>query len=164
MSRNIHSKATNILYCEANIDGTIGGSYFSLLYLTKGLDRKRYTPIVVFHKTNPLLPIFKEKNIDTFIIDKINGINLPIINRNRSTALHHTTILIQKLINLTFVFPITLVKHVFFLKKHDIKIVHLNNSIKGNQSWMLAALLTNTPCITHQRGIFFKFSLKERIL
>ena len=46
-------RPARILYCEGNVDGTIGGSYFSLLYLIEGLDRARYEPLVVFHRETP---------------------------------------------------------------------------------------------------------------
>ena len=48
-----------ILYIEANTDGTIGGSYYSLLYLLQGLDKTRYEPHVMFCQENVLIPEFK---------------------------------------------------------------------------------------------------------
>jgi len=39
------------------------------------------------------------------------------------------------------------------LGRYRIDIVHLNNSILHNHDWMLASMLRNIPCITHERGI-----------
>ena len=48
------SQPQRILYVEGNTDGTIGGSYFSLLFLVQGLDRRRYEPVVVFQREHTL--------------------------------------------------------------------------------------------------------------
>src|SRR5688572_19647530 len=56
-----------ILYCENNVDGTVGGSYYSLLYLVKGLDRTRYRPLVVFYTEHTLLSAFREAGIETVV-------------------------------------------------------------------------------------------------
>ena len=50
--------AARILYVEGNVDGTIGGSYLSLLFLVSGLDRTRFDPLVVFARENKLIPRF----------------------------------------------------------------------------------------------------------
>src|SRR5688572_28383302 len=57
--------AQRILYVEGNVDGTIGGSYFSLLFLASGVDRDRYEPIVVFAAPNLLIPRFAAKGVRT---------------------------------------------------------------------------------------------------
>jgi glycosyltransferase involved in cell wall biosynthesis len=40
-----------------------------------------------------------------------------------------------------------------FLKRCDIDLVHLNNSINGNHEWMLASVLARVPYVSHERGI-----------
>ena len=47
-----------VLYCEGNTDGTIGGSYYSLLFLIEGLKGTRYESVAVFHREHRLLPGF----------------------------------------------------------------------------------------------------------
>ena len=59
-----------ILYCEHNVDGTVGGSYYSLLYLVKGLDRTRYEPIVVFYAPHALLSAFADAGVETHVWPK----------------------------------------------------------------------------------------------
>ena len=60
-----------VVYCEGNVDGTIGGSYYSLLYLVKGLDRSRYEPLVVFHAENGLLGRFHEAGVETVVWPRV---------------------------------------------------------------------------------------------
>jgi len=50
--------ARRILYAEQNTDGTVGGSYYSLLDIARTIDRDRYEPVVLFHRNNPLFPRF----------------------------------------------------------------------------------------------------------
>ena len=70
------AKPIKVLYCENNVDGTIGGSYYSLLYLVKGLDRASFDPTVVFYTEHSLLPAFHEAGIRTIIWPRPAGINL----------------------------------------------------------------------------------------
>ena len=49
-----------ILYIEANRDGTIGGSYYSLLYLLQGVDKSKYELHVLFCQDNVLIPEFRK--------------------------------------------------------------------------------------------------------
>src|SRR5690554_7973735 len=60
-------QTTRILYCESNKDGTIGGSYHSLLQLVQRLDKNRYKPIVVFYTPNRLIPAFEAAGADVHI-------------------------------------------------------------------------------------------------
>lgn len=52
----VSGSPVKVLYCEGNVDGTVGGSYYSLLYLVKYLDRAKYYPIVVFYTEHGILP------------------------------------------------------------------------------------------------------------
>ena len=50
------STPRKVLYCESNVDGTIGGSHYCLLWLVENLDRSRFTPLVVFYQDHALVP------------------------------------------------------------------------------------------------------------
>ena len=50
----------NILYIEANQDGTIGGSHYCLLEIVKNIDTNKYNPIVYFYQDNNLVNEFQE--------------------------------------------------------------------------------------------------------
>jgi glycosyltransferase involved in cell wall biosynthesis len=42
--------------------------------------------------------------------------------------------------------------------------LHLNNSVAANQDWMLAALLSNIKCITHERAIYSEYPRLSKLL
>jgi hypothetical protein len=54
-----------ILYCEGNMDSSVGGSHYSLFYLVESLDKSRYEPIVVFHRENRLIPMYRQAGLDS---------------------------------------------------------------------------------------------------
>lgn len=144
----------NILYCEGNTDGTVGGSYFSLLYLVSGLDRRRYNPIVVFHNEHAILPRYHDAGITTLIVPAYRPITLasqpPAAIRSMvSPALK----VAQKALNFANGFIGRGFRYARLLREHDIDVLHLNNSVIRNNDWMLGALLARIPCVTHERGI-----------
>lgn len=147
-------KRKRILYCEANVDGTVGGSFFSLLFLIEGLDRAEFEPIAVFHREHALLPRYREAGIDTRVIP----VPAPVVFRS---ALLKP---VQRAVNLY--------RHVIghsrqlarLLRDEQVDLVHLNNSIKRNHAWMMAARWTGIPCITHERGINPRFTAMDRWL
>ena len=140
----------NILFCESNVDGTIGGSYFSLLYLVKGLDRTRFNPIVVFYSDHSLMTAFRETGAETMVWPRGTafsfGARLPGPARPLGLAA-------QKGLNLVRGFVAPTLARARFLRQRRIGIVHLNNSILYNHDWMAAARLARTVCVSHERGI-----------
>ena len=78
-----------LMFVEGNVDGTVGGSYFSLLYLVGNLDRSAFDPIVVFHQSNDLIPEFESQGIRTEV--------LPIPSPLRLSAPKSTSGLLYKL-------------------------------------------------------------------
>jgi glycosyltransferase involved in cell wall biosynthesis len=144
-----------VLYVEGNPDGTVGGSYFSLLFLVRGLDRTRYQPTVVFAAPNPLQPRFHEAGIETRIVPPGRPLVLPGGPLGR---------LLAKGPNFVRGFvtePRTLAR---LLRDERIDLLHLNNSITRNHGWMTAARLAGVPCLTHERGINPTFSRRSRVL
>jgi glycosyltransferase involved in cell wall biosynthesis len=134
-----------VVYCEGNVDGTIGGSYYSLLYLVKGLDRRRYNPLVVFHAENGLQHRFHEAGVETVVWPRI----APATFAERFVPL----LLAQKAVNFARGFVWQALAEAMFLRRVGARIVHLNNSVLRNHDWMLAARLTGLPCVSHERGI-----------
>ena len=131
-----------ILYIESNKDGTIGGSYYSLLYLLQGLDREKYELVVMFCETNVLIPEY-EKIAEVIIYDFDPSIYMPVENATEVVR-----------------FVPKFLKHVVFKqaplmrKLREIKpdLVHLNNGYIHNHEWMLACRLSGIPIIAHDRG------------
>lgn len=131
-----------ILYIESNKDGTIGGSYYSLLYLLQGLDREKYELVVMFCEPNVMIPEY-EKVAEVIIYDFDPSIYLPVESFTEVVR-----------------FVPKFLKHVVFKqaplmrKLREIKpdLVHLNNGYIQNHEWMLACRLSGIPIIAHDRG------------
>jgi glycosyltransferase involved in cell wall biosynthesis len=148
------SRPVRILYCENNVDGTVGGSYFSLLYLVKGLDRTRYQPTVVFYHDHALIPAFREAGAETLVWSRTKPLTF---GSGRLAAglgpLAAPLIMLQKAANFARGFLLAALARAWFLIRRNITIVHLNNSVLYNHDWMLGAKLAGRKCLTHERGI-----------
>lgn len=161
------SGTTRILYCEGNIDGTVGGSYFSLLYLTKNLNRDRFSPKVVFHKKHSLLKEYEEAGVETEIIPLPRPCTFAGQGTDNAIAariLNFPLRLIQRAVNairFSLIYPISLS---VYIRRNRIDLLHLNNSIIRNHHWMLAAIFTRTMFITHERGINSSYSFLSKLL
>lgn len=156
----------NILYCEGNTDGTVGGSFFSLLYLVSGLDKSKFNPIVVFHNEHSLLPKYKEAGISTIIVPAYVpvGFKVPRCLAPARRLVAPVVSLARKTTNLLNGFFIRALFCARFIRQQKVALVHLNNSIIRNNDWMLGALLAGVPCVTHERGINNHYPLLSRIL
>ncbi|MEW8628275.1 MAG: glycosyltransferase, partial [Candidatus Thiodiazotropha sp.] len=140
-----------IMFCEGNIDGTIGGSYYSLLYLTRGLDKTKYTPIVAFHRDNALIPEYNKAGVRTLVVPSFDPI---LFKSDYGIPLLNPVIkIVQKLVNLFGYLFVYGNKYKKLLKENSADLLHLNNSIIRNNNWIVAANLARVPCITHERGI-----------
>jgi glycosyltransferase involved in cell wall biosynthesis len=153
-----------ILFCEGNTDGTIGGSYFSLLYLIEGLDKTRVSPLVVFHRPNAMLEAFRRTGADVRIVDKVEGVRLA--NRSapvyrRYPILYRAVAVLQSFVNFVR-FWAYVVRLAWLLRRQHVELVHLNNSVTSNHHWMMAAKLARVPCVTHERGINVQFTAMAR--
>lgn len=141
---------TKILYCENNTDGTLGGSYYSLFYLVTGLDRTRYEPVVVFYTDNPLVERLRDADVEVRILEKPRAVVLSEDDTRGSRGLARR---LQRVANLMRLLVVPGVRYARLLRRGHFDAVHLNNSIRFNNEWMLAARLARIPCITHERGI-----------
>jgi len=156
-----------ILYCDSNIDGTIGGAQYSLFYLVRGLNKEKFKPIVIFYSEHTLLDTYKNAGIETHIFSRPSPINLVQHIKSNSQyfyPIRKLTEVFQSTINFCKFFLFTSVKYAFYLRKHNIDIVHLNNSVLRSNDWKLACILTRTKCISHERGINRKYDAITRTL
>ena len=145
-----------VLYCENNVDGTVGGSYYSLLYLVKNLDRRRYYPIVIFYTAHTLLPAYQEAGIETHVWKRADAFTFGRAHHRIWKwlgPLRQVALVCQKGLNLFRGFLLPALQRARYIKQHGIRIVHLNNSVLYNHDWMLAAKLAGVKCVTHERGI-----------
>lgn len=147
------TRAKRILYVEGNVDGTVGGSFFSLFFLTSGLDRSRFEPVVYFCADNPLIPRFRAAGIDT----RVRPPAAPFTSRTLPRVM-------TKLINFVRGFVLEPLRLAWLLKRERIDMVHLNNAIVRNHSWMIAARLCALPCVTHERGINDSYAERSQVL
>lgn len=146
--------ARRVLYVEGNVDGTVGGSYFSLLYLVSNLDRSRYEPVVVFAADTALLPAFHAAGVQTVIRP------VPPAARMRGTLGR----LVAKGVNFWRGMVAEPLRLSALLRRERVDLLHLNNSIVRNHSWMVGAMLAGVPCVTHERGINERFPVRARLL
>lgn len=138
-----------VLYCESNTDGTVGGSHYCLLYLVRYLDRSRFSPTVMFYDNHAIVPKFREL-AETLVHPK----DAPVMwgSGPRSGWRSLPAAVARRAVNLAKLAR-QVAGHVAFLRAHHIDLVHLNNSITRHHDWMVAALLTRTPCVVHERGL-----------
>lgn len=134
------------------MDSSVGGSHYSLFYLVESLDKAKYDPIVVFHRDNKLIPMYRDAGIDA----RVFRIKTPyqFATRLRSTMpLRRLMGFIQSLANLWRMVLFPALRCAVYLLKNRVDLVHLNNTIIRNHHWMLGATLVGAKCITHERGI-----------
>lgn len=153
------SKPRTVLYCESNVDGTIGGSHYCLLGLVENIDRTVVSPLVVFYENHALVPRFRA-SADTFVLPPPTPVNWGMGGTGLRSLLVRA---VRRCINLA--------KHIgrvfslmSFLRRHEVALVHQNNSITRHHDLMTAALLLRIPCIAHERGTNRSFSWADRNL
>jgi glycosyltransferase involved in cell wall biosynthesis len=152
-----------IMYCEGNTDGTVGGSFYSLLYLSGGLDREKFEPIAVFHENHSLIPEYNLAGVKTLIIPPYKPISLEI--KHKYFDIFNILLkFIQKPLNIFGYLVLSSYQKKRLLISQKIDLLHLNNSILRNNDWMIGAYMAGIPCITHERGINKHYPIIPRLL
>jgi glycosyltransferase involved in cell wall biosynthesis len=145
-----------ILYLEQNVDGTTGGSYRSLLYLLKGLDRQAFTPIVGFYREHDLIEEYRSAGLQTLLLSHPEPVNLlPLVDRfgPLRNVLAPFVRLAQKLINLVKVSGRQLIRGITLLIKERVDVLHLNNGVTVGTELLIASRIVGIRSVIHQRGI-----------
>jgi glycosyltransferase involved in cell wall biosynthesis len=145
----VTSPTKNVLYCESNADGTIGGSHYCLVYLVENLDRSAFTPLVTFYEEHALVPRFKAMS-ETLVLPQLDTVKTGFPPMRRAINL------------ITWIRRV--LSYVSFLKTRKIALVHQNNSIKRHHDWMMASLIAGVPYVVHERGINNYYSWMDRQL
>jgi glycosyltransferase involved in cell wall biosynthesis len=159
------STPTRIAYCEGNIDGTIGGSYYSLLFLLSFLDRAQFEPVVVFRAEHELMPEFRALGVQVEIIPITRPLQWAGLEGvAKRVGLRALVVTVRRATNLFRGLVWEAVRLASWMRRERIRLVHLNNSVTRNHSWMLAARLARLPCMTHERGINARYSRISRTL
>ncbi len=145
-----NKRRKTILYVEANEDGTVGGSYFSLQLLVQCLDKSLYNPIVVLYEDIPLAREMFSELSELVLLDRrvfqAKKCSIPVLRPFLATY--------RKAKNLIFRVIIPFAKIITILIRNRVDMVHLNNSASVCWDWLLAAKILRKPCIAHQRGEF----------
>lgn len=128
-----------ILYIESNTDGTIGGSYYSLLYLLEGLDKEKYVPVVLFCQDNSLIPRYRE------YVDEILVYNYDPFDSNPLRSWKAVPRFVKYVLLKQFA-----LKRIIRQLRPDL--VHLNDGYDSNHEWVLACMVNGIPIIAHDRG------------
>ena len=148
------AQTVRVLYVEGNTDGTIGGSFYSLLFLVKGLDKSLYDPIFMHSTANEIIPKFEAAGARVLVRPLARPVRLTWPGGRW----------IAKAANFWLGWIGEPVKLALLLRREQVALVHLNNSILRNHPWMVAARLCALPCITHERGINPAYSAAARLL
>ena len=143
-----------VCYVESNEDETVGGSYFSLLYLVKNLDPQAFRPVVVFCRRNDLVPEFEAAGARVVILERIRPVRLgppvpprPLLPRVAWCCRK----VVQRIWNV-FRVDLGMIRRIAsLLSDGGIRLVHLNSSVCLNRDWMIAARWRRIPCVTHER-------------
>jgi glycosyltransferase involved in cell wall biosynthesis len=150
------SSPLRVLYVEQNVDGTTGGSYRSLLYLVKGLDKQAYTPLVAFYREHELLDEYRAAGCRTMLLSYPRPIDfvtptaaLGAVGRLLSPLVR----LAQRVGNLFWMSVFLFFRGLLLLRRERIQVLHLNNGVSVGNEWLVASRLLGIRCVIHQRGI-----------
>jgi glycosyltransferase involved in cell wall biosynthesis len=143
-----------ILYIEANKDGTIGGSYYSLLYLLQGLNKNKYEPHVMFFQDNPLIPEFKKLTPYVYTIDFDPSYSTPL--KTFSDILKWPYHIIVDII-------VKLPRIMRAINRIKPDLIHLNDSYAAIHEWMIASFLMKRKIISHDRGTRYPCSYRTKL-
>lgn len=148
---------TTVLLIEQNLDGTTGGSYRSMLYLVKLMDRRRFRPIAAFYRDHDLMEEYRAAASRTLLlrypspVDWVRG-RVPPGGGLRRLLLHPLRYL-QKVVNFFRVSVYLVARGIVLLAREHVDLLHLNNGVTAGNELVLAAKLLGRRCIIHQRGI-----------
>ena len=150
-----------VLYCESCMDGTVGGSHHCLLRLIEGLDRSAsYEPTVIFYDRHALLSRFQSV-AETLV--RPQSADAPVRWGAARGGVYLPLVLLRRFVNfLKFLGAIA--EHAMFLKRHQFRLMHLNNSITRHHEWMCAAFLAGVPFVVSERGINARYTMLDRAL
>jgi glycosyltransferase involved in cell wall biosynthesis len=148
-------KMRTVLYVERNIDGTIGGSYRSLLYLVRLLPKDQWRPVVAFYRDHHLMDDYRKAGCKVLLLEYPKSINLVAHAGvlGRWAPLRALILMLQKALNLLRGSVWLWLSHVRLLLRERVDVVHLNNGVMSGTELLCAARVLGIRTIVHQRGI-----------
>lgn len=154
-----------ILYLDNSF--TFGGAIISLCYLLRGIDKRRYRPVVV--TSQPEDTIKKYFNGLTTFNTKIklkwhnNSVYSLVISLSFSKIKIVKKIIEMIRFSYWMMFVYLPEAYVYYKigKKYNINLVHLNNIMGSQLSGIMAAKLLRVPCVAHLQD-FERVSMSTR--
>jgi glycosyltransferase involved in cell wall biosynthesis len=150
------ARPLKILYVEQNVDGTTGGSYRSLLFLLRGLDRSAFTPIVAFYREHELLGDYQKAGCRTMLLWYPKPVDMlgPLVRLGAAgRMLKPLGRVVQKAVNVGWVSGALFFRNLLLLLRERVDVLHLNNGVTVGAEFLLAAKLLGLKVVIHQRGI-----------
>jgi glycosyltransferase involved in cell wall biosynthesis len=143
-----------ILFIESNRDGTVGGSYYSLLYLMQGLNKSKYELHIIFCQDNMLVPDFRKVTPHVYINNFGPSQSIPV--RTLADIIKWPYRVLDKLLLKQFA-----LKKIIDEIKPDL--VHLNNGYACMHEWMLACNLWGIKVLAHDRGTEYPCNMQTKL-
>jgi glycosyltransferase involved in cell wall biosynthesis len=144
-----------VVYVERNVDGTIGGSYRSLLYLVQLLPKDRWRPIVVFYRDHHLVEAYRKAGCEVLLFDYPQATNLVAKAGalGRFGPTRAAILVAQKGINFARGSLALIARYVSLFRRERAAVLHLNNGVMSGTELLVAARMLGVRTIVHQRGI-----------
>jgi len=142
-----------ILFIESNRDGTVGGSYYSLLYLMQGLNKSKYELHILFCQENMLIPEFKKVTPHVYVNNFGPSQSIPL--KTAGDRIKWPYRFLDKILLKQF-------KLNRIINEIKPDLVHLNNGYACMHEWMLAGYLRGIKVVGHDRGTEFPCNLQTK--
>ena len=164
-----NKKRYRILYVQKSQNG---GSTLSLYELLRGLDRRIFNPVVLFHRPNSYDEMFKALGVKTIVMYNITPRNVSLKNSKRDIAKSlksysaYLSLIYRNMRQIYLFLKNDLAAiHVIskILKTEHIDIVRHNNSLPKNRSAVIAARMNKIPQVCHVR-MFHDLSIVEKVI
>jgi len=137
----ISPKKSRILYIEMAEDHTVGGSHQALYDLVRRLDQTRYIPVILFYQDNIFADRLRQSGFEVYTYED---------QRMRERFVFNSGGKPRKIMEIFAMVG----RRSFFIRNHQIGLVHLNNSPSaGCYDWLPAAKLNHIPCVATCMGI-----------
>ncbi|MGI6388554.1 MAG: glycosyltransferase [Desulfomonilia bacterium] len=151
------SKKDNVPVLYLDNSYTFGGAINSLEYLVRALDKDRYEPILVTGQPEDFLSEHFS-DITYYHVDlKLQWVNNDFYKALVSVPLFRNRLMLRTLNSLRGIYWIIFhdipeaLKYYRIGRRHQVRLVHLNNILGSQLSGILAARMLGVPCIAHLR-------------
>lgn len=149
-------KKPSILYIDNTF--TFGGAINSLLNLFKALNKEKYCPILITGQPDEFLASRFKRFIYYRLNFKLSWIDNKLYKKFTSLRICQNKILLKIINVVRFIYWLICIilpesfRYYRIGKRHNVKIVHLNNILGSQLAGIIASKLLNVPCVAHLRA------------